>query len=119
MKTLTSLLIVSIFIMLSGASFAQTGADSLKKMRPEFYRKTLSLDSGKAAQVARIQDEYKAALQVIVQDTSLALEIQRERMGALMLERSRKLRKLLNPAQQQKMIPETEPGKEKTGQSAN
>src|SRR5690606_35541969 len=119
MKTIIRLSIVSIFIFLSGKSFAQNGTDSLafqgqqiqqdslRKIRPEFYRKTLSLDSGKAAQVAGIQDAYKAAMQVILQDTSLSQQGRRAQMGALVNERNRKLREILNPAQQQKMIPDT------------
>jgi|SRR5690606_11688986 len=116
MKTIIRLSIVSIFLLLSGVSFAQSGTDSLalkgqqiqqdslRKIRPEFYRKTLSLDSGKAAQVAEIQDAYKAAMQVILQDTSLSQQGRRAQMGALVNERNRKLRGVLNPAQQQKMM---------------
>lgn len=123
MKTfirLTLISAISAFIFLCGESFAQSPSeslalagqriplDSLKKNRPDFYRKSLVLDSARSVQVAGIQDAYKAALRVIVQDSSLTLDARRERMRALMMERNQTLRGILNLEQQQKVIPTTE-----------
>lgn len=82
--------------------------DSLRKIRPEFYRKSIGMDSVKAAQVAAVQDAYKASLQIIERDSSLNDETRRDRVRQLMLERNGKLRDILSTEQQSKVIPSTE-----------
>lgn len=114
-----TLLMISAFVFLSGSSFGQRvdslaftkqrmQFDSLKKNRPEFYRRALGLDSVEANRVSEIQDTYKRALYLVVQDSTLTLEACEERIGILMTERNRKLRGQLSPERQRKVIPSTE-----------
>jgi hypothetical protein len=79
-----------------------------QKQERNFYRKSLGVDSVKAVQVSQVQDAYKAALNVIVSDTSLNEAAKRARISALMEVKNQKLRGLLSPAQQEKIIPTTE-----------
>ncbi|TKC60160.1 hypothetical protein FBD94_14695 [Pedobacter hiemivivus] len=79
-----------------------------KKQERNYYRKSLGVDSVKAAQVSQVQNAYKAALNIIVADTSLNEAARRTRISALMEVKNQKLRGLLSPAQQEKIIPGTE-----------
>ncbi len=93
-------------------SYGQQKTDSLKlkqaRQQHAFYRKTLQVDSAKSVQVARIQDSYKAGMSQLMADTSLHEEVKRVRIKTLMDAKNQQLRQLLNPAQQEKIIPSTE-----------
>lgn len=113
MKTFIRLAIVSAFIVLSGNSFGQVPSDSLARsgqrvqldssgaVRPEHYRKALRLDSAEASRFAAVVDTYRAKLQVIMQDSSVALNTRQEQMRTLVKERNQKLRELLSQRQKQ------------------
>jgi len=130
MNTLIRLTIISALIFLSGSSFGQNRADSLslagrhvqldnlRKIRPEFYRKSVGLDSAKAAGVAKVQDAFKVALYAVERDSSLSQEVKRKQMRSLMLDRNQKLRGILDPREQQQVIPSTELHPEKIQPSA-
>lgn len=79
-----------------------------QKQERNFYRKTLQVDSLKANQVSQVQDAYKAGLKAIIADTSLNEAARRAKINALMEAKNQKLRGLLSPAQQEKIIPTTE-----------
>lgn len=79
-----------------------------QKQQRNFYRKTLQVDSVKAEHVSQVQDSYKASLKLVMADTSLNEAARRAKIGALMEAKNQKLRALLSPAQQEKIIPSTE-----------
>lgn len=79
-----------------------------KQQQQNYYRKTLQVDSVKAKEVSAVQDAYKSALKVVIADTSLNEAARRVRIGELMEIKNRKLRSMLSPAQQEKIIPTTE-----------
>jgi|GEM_PF-5950962 len=130
MKTLIRLLILSAFIFLSDSSFGQTPSDrmalsgqrvlldSLGKIRPEHYRKTLGLDSAQAAQFAGILDTYETALKVIMQDSGLTVAVRREQVRTLMKERNQELRGILNLRPRPKTVTPGETEQKKTEQPA-
>lgn len=109
-----------LFLMLTGMVFNSYGqeqknqkqdasiAAQRQKQERNYYRKSLGVDSVKAAQVAQVQNSYKAALNLIVADTSLNEAARRAKIGALMEVKNQKLKGLLSPAQQEKIIPTTE-----------
>ncbi|TCC99447.1 hypothetical protein [Pedobacter hiemivivus] len=108
------------FLILIGVTFNNYGQEQKRpkqdasivaqrqKQEQNYYRKSLGVDSVKATQIAQVQSSYKAALSIIVVDTSLNEAAKRTKIGALMDVKNRKLRGLLNPAQQEKIIPTTE-----------
>src|SRR5689334_7503033 len=79
-----------------------------QKAEQNYYQKNLGIDSAKAVLVARIQEGYKAALKLIVADTGLNEAAKRARINAIMENKNQKLRGVLNPAQQERIIPTTE-----------
>lgn len=79
-----------------------------QKLERNYYRKNLGIDSVKALQVSQVQNTYKSALKAVVADTSLNELAKRARIGELMEIKNRKLRSMLSPAQQEKIIPSTE-----------
>lgn len=109
-----------IFLLLAGLAFNSYGQkiDSQKQRQPtevqkqklqrNFYRKTLQVDSVKAEQVSRVQDSYKVALKLVIADTSLNEAAKRVKIKALMDNKNQQLRRMLTPAQQEKIIPSTE-----------
>ncbi|TKC60163.1 hypothetical protein FBD94_14715 [Pedobacter hiemivivus] len=108
------------FLILTGMVFNSYGqeqkhpkqeasiAAQRQKQERNYYRKGLGVDSVKAAQVTQVQGSYKAALNIIIADTSLNEAARRARISALMEVKNQKLRGLLSPAQQEKIIPGTE-----------
>ncbi|TCC97850.1 hypothetical protein [Pedobacter hiemivivus] len=109
-----------LFLILTGMVFNSYGQEQKsqkqdasiavqrQKQERNYYRKSLGVDSLKAVQVAQVQNAYKAALNIIVADTSLNEAAKRTRISALMEVKNQKLRGLLSPAQQEKIIPTTE-----------
>ncbi len=99
------------------SSSAQSRADSIRvnrrilsakeqeRQQLGFYRRSLKVDSSKAAAVMKIQAEYKAGMKVLEADKSVDMEMRRARIKALMDERNRKLRPLLSADQRSKIIP--------------
>ena len=81
---------------------------SAKDHLRNFYRQTLQLDSVKAEQVAQIQDSYKADMKLAMGDSLLTVEGRRNKFQTLMEQKNQQLRKILSPAQQEKMIPHSE-----------
>ena len=79
-----------------------------KLQQRNFYRKTLQVDSAKAEQVGQVQDNYKQALKAIIADTSLNETARRARIEAAIAGKNQRLKQLLNPAQQARIIPTTE-----------
>jgi len=79
-----------------------------KLQQRNFYRKTLQVDSAKAEQVAQVQDNYKQALKAIIADTSLNETARRARIEVAIAGKNQRLKQLLNPAQQARIIPTTE-----------
>lgn len=105
--------------MLIGISSARCQERQQKKApehsrgrQADFYRRTLGVDSAKAGLVSRIQSEYKSGMALLVRDSSLTDEGRRARVRELMEAKNSELRKILSPAQQEKVIPTTE----RTGQ---
>lgn len=114
-----SLYFTALLFMLTGMTFnvsaqeqknAKPAATEMQRQRQErnFYRKTLQVDSVKATQVSQVQDSYKTALKAVIADTSLNEAAKRVKIKALMETKNQKLRGLLSPAQQEKIIPGTE-----------
>lgn len=109
-----------LLLILAGMSFNSYGqspsttkqvtlTDSQRERQERnFYRKTLQVDSVKAMQVSQVQSTYKLALYALNADTSLNEAARRVRIKALMEIKNQKLRNLLSPAQQEKIIPSTE-----------
>lgn len=73
-----------------------------------FYRRSLKVDSAKAEAVSAIQTEYKTSMNALLANKGLNEESRRVQLKSLQIERNRKLRRILNPEQQQKVIPSTE-----------
>lgn len=91
------------------SSFGQQRTELQKKRDQHlFYRRTLQVDSVKAAQVAKVQDDYKLALKTVLADSAQTQLVKRERIKALIDAKNQKLKQLLTPAQQEKIIPTTE-----------
>lgn len=118
MRRLRSILLSAIALaFLVGTATAQ-GQEKETKKKPlvdpkrdtqvQFYRHSLGVDSVKAGQVSRIQSEYKSGLSVLMKDTSLTDQGRRAKVMELMEAKNIKLRKILSPAQQEKIIPTTE-----------
>ncbi|WP_407426206.1 hypothetical protein [Arcticibacter sp.] len=98
-------------VMITGIglrSYGQQASPQQEKQQHSYYRRTLGVDSLRAVQVQRIQDNYKQALRGLMADTSLNEVVKRQRMHSLVEGKNVQLRKLLSPAQQRKMIPSTE-----------
>lgn len=107
------------------AASAQSRSDSLRarqrtfspkeqeRQQLGFYRGSLKVDSAKAAEVAKVQAEYKEGMKALESEGNLSLETRRARIKALMDERKRKLGALLSAEQQSRIIPETEGGPQK------
>lgn len=112
MRTLQyfSLLLFGIVTMCTNG-YAQQKPSNQQKQKQEqrnFYRKTLQVDSVKADQVSQVQDNYKQEMKAIVADTSLNETARRARIQAVIEGKNQRLKQLLNPAQQEKIIPATE-----------
>nr|WP_121271546.1 hypothetical protein [Pedobacter schmidteae] len=115
-----SLYFTILLLMLTGVTFSVSAQEQknakptvmteMQRQRQErnFYRKTLQVDSLKAAQVSQVQDSYKTALKAVIADTSLNEAAKRVKIKALMETKNQKLRGFLTPAQQEKIIPGTE-----------
>ncbi|NII83712.1 MULTISPECIES: hypothetical protein [unclassified Pedobacter] len=102
-------LLLAAFIGIGQKGSAQEKKETnQKREQRNYYRTTLQVDSAKAEQVAQIQETYKKALAVVVADSSLTEGGRRSKIQLLIVEKNRKLRGLLNPSQQQKVIPTTE-----------
>ena len=121
MKILFTLISLSIGILLSSESVqAQARPDSVvrkpravnvqqqKQQQRSYYRRALKVDSLKAEQVGRIQDEYKAGMKAVIEDQRLNQQARQARMKALVEEKNRKLSAILTPEQQSRIIPSTE-----------
>ncbi|MFC1226694.1 hypothetical protein ACFE6N_23015 [Pedobacter sp. BG31] len=110
MKQLFITICLSIGLM-SGSLWASAQEkDSLAtaKRQLDHYRKSLGLDAAKAAQLNGIQNQYKKELNRVMADTTLDLSARKEKIRDLMDRKNGQLKKLLNTAQQQKMIPPSE-----------
>ncbi|MBE9599469.1 hypothetical protein [Pedobacter sp. MC2016-24] len=105
-----SLLLFGITVMYTSSFAQQKPTEQLrqKQQQRNFYRKTLQVDSAKAEQVAQVQDNYKQALKAIIADTSLNETARRARIEAAIAGKNQRLKQLLNPAQQARIIPTTE-----------
>lgn len=101
-------LLVMIMTGLSLRGFSQQAIPNQEKQQRNYYRRVLGVDSLKAIQVQRIQENYKQALKGLMADTSLTAVVKRQRMLVLMDIKNVQLRTLLTPSQQQKVIPSTE-----------
>lgn len=113
MRHIKTILGISIFFLFSGAleTSAQESAKKIKDSKRDysvFLKRTLQLDSAKADQVAQVQQNYKDALGKVVADSTLGMEGRREKIRQLIEDKNRRLKLLLSPAQQQKLIPGTE-----------
>lgn len=103
-----TILMFAMLLFSSKGSAQQNQALSVKMQQRNFYRKTLQVDSLKADLVANIQDAYKAALNLLMADTTLTPVVRSNRIQSLMDIKNQQFRKLLNPAQQEKIIPASE-----------
>ena len=121
MKLYLTLITLSIALLINiNVASAQSHQDSIKKaqkiLTPQeqkqrqhnFYKRSLNIDSAKAVKVADIQDTYKAGMKKVVADQSLSQEARSAKIKALMEEKNQKLRAILSPTQQEKIIPTTE-----------
>lgn len=91
-------------------SAVQTSVQITIKKQQDFYQRHLGVDSTLAVQVTKIQQEYKSALKQLWSDPVLEDAEKRNRMKRLMEMKNGKLRHILTPAQQEKIIPTTERG---------
>lgn len=73
-----------------------------------YYSKNLLIDSAKAEQVLAIQGSYKKGVSLVIADSSLSETGRHAKIQLLIRDKNRKLRSLLTPEQQQKIIPTTE-----------
>ncbi|MDT3403738.1 hypothetical protein [Mucilaginibacter terrae] len=91
----------------------QLRQDSSMRRQRQYYRQSLHVDSVKAQQVSQVQDEYKAGLNAVMADAGLNEEQKKQKIKTLMQEKNRKLKSMLTPEQQAKIIPSTERTPEK------
>ena len=101
-------------------SYGQQQQDERTKERQQhnYYRNTLQVDSVKADQVMQVQNNYKRELNTVMADSSLNEQAKRVKIDALIKGKNRQLRKLLSPAQQEKIIPTTEREQSKDANTA-
>ena len=113
------LTILALITLTVTVSYSQQRPDSLRKAQqrnPEndkqkmqaFYKRSLKVDSAKAEQVSKIMESYKAGMNALQADPSLTYEARRTRIKALMEEKNKKLKAILTPEQQVRIIPGTE-----------
>ena len=105
------LLVILISIFYNKGAFAQkidVEQAKMQKQQALFYRKSLLLDSVKADQVSQVQAEYKSKLIFLMSDTSLNGAVRKAKTQMLMENKNQELKKLLTPAQQEKIIPLSE-----------
>lgn len=109
MKRFIMIPFLAIALMLCAKTgYAQEKADILKPIQKNYYRNSLKIDSVKAEQVSQIQHSYKLGLSLIMADTALNEAAKRVKISALIEVKNKKLKTLLSPAQQEKIIPTTE-----------
>ena len=119
--TIFTLSIITAVLFNIAPAAAQQGGDSLKvkqaapRMQQEqrqkqfnFYRSSLKVDSVKAAQVAKVQEEYKASMKEL-EEQKVGVEVRRQRIRVLMEKKNRRLAGILNARQQDLLIPSSEP----------
>jgi len=116
---LTFITIIVAFFFTDAKAQVQSRQDSLNKAqkvltprdenqrRNNYYRRSLNIDSAKADQVVKIYDYYKAGMKAL-EGQNFSLEERRVRVESLMEEKNEKLRAMLTPAQQEKIIPPNE-----------
>lgn len=106
--------IFAFFIFASLLALGERVSAQEKKEIPQrleqrnYYRKTLQLDSVKAEQVAQVQADYKKSLAIVAGDSALTDKGRRAKIDLLIAEKNRRLKTILTPSQQQKVIPTTE-----------
>jgi len=109
-KNIFITLLAIIIIGLSQNSFAQSKEDTQRRDQRNHYRKTLQIDSSKAELVLKIQTDYKKGISALEADSSLTDSGRRTKIELLIREKNRRLKGILNSAQQSKLIPTTERG---------
>jgi hypothetical protein len=87
-----------------------SGPTEEKQLQRDHFRRELGIDSVKAEQVLKIQTEYKNGMRALEADTSLGDAGKQAKKSLLVTEKNRKLKLLLNPGQQRKLIPTSELG---------
>jgi hypothetical protein len=87
-----------------------SGPTEEKRLQRDHFRRDLGLDSAKAEQVLKIQTEYKTGMRALEADTSIGDAGKQAKKLLLVGEKNRKLKLLLSPSQQQKLIPTSELG---------
>lgn len=81
-----------------------------KRLQRDHFRRELGIDSVKAEQILKIQTEYKTGMKALEADTSLGEAGRNSKKNLLVTEKNRKLKLLLSPGQQRKLIPTSELG---------
>ena len=112
-KTIFITLLAIIIIGLNQNSFAQSKEDTHRRDQRNHYRKTLLIDSNKAELVLKIQTDYKKAISTLDTDSSLTDAGRRAKIELLINEKNIRLKRILTPLQQSKLIPTTERGNAK------
>ncbi len=120
MKLLSILItIIAGFLFTVNPAGAQQRSDSAQVKQPvlsaqqqrrqqfDYYKRSLNVDSAKAEQVSRIQDDYKTAMKAL-EGQNQDPETRRARIKALMDDKNRRLSALLTAEQQRRIIPPTE-----------
>ncbi|MGM9475216.1 hypothetical protein ACS5PU_02255 [Pedobacter sp. GSP4] len=109
-KTIFTALLAIILMGLAQKGSAQTKEAVQKRDQRNHYRKTLQIDSTKAELVLQIQGDYKKGISAIEADSSLTDAGRRTKIDLMIHEKNRRLKAILNPVQQSKLIPTTERG---------
>lgn len=109
------------FLFNVSTTSAQSRSDSIKlkpmalsvqeqrQRQQHFYKSTLKIDSAKALQVTRIQEEYKAGMNALEAEQTIDKETRSARIRSLMEKKNRRLAALLSSRQQDQLIPSGEP----------
>ena len=115
MKTYILLIFLFFVSILSISDAYAQKTDSLKQKQIKFYSKALNVGQDTAKLVSNIMDTYKEGVKKIVADATLTEDVKRVKIDDLIDEKNKKIGLLLNPSQQDKIIPTTERKKNKPG----
>ncbi|RKR84507.1 hypothetical protein BDD43_4746 [Mucilaginibacter gracilis] len=114
--------ILSLILLISVRGYSQQ-RDTTKHKESEHHRMTrfirqrLNVDSVKAAQIAAIQDSYKAGMKQVINNGSLNETQKHRAIDSLVIKKNNSLSAILTLEQQEKIIPSTE--RQKKGLQGN
>lgn len=107
MKALYSLVIIALFIAISGNQGLAQEMPA-ERGQKQYYQHILRGDTVKADKVQKVMVDYKAAIKGVEGDQKLAIEEKRARFKVLIDDKNKKLKTILNAQEQELLIPGTE-----------